>query len=171
VTLAIREATLSDLDTVTHVLAEASDWLASRGLDQWQYPPRRDRVNESIQAGECFVAEIDGKVVATITVDGHADSEFWQADDVPESALYVHRLAVRRDVAGRELGTTMLAWACDRAYQAGKAWLRLDAWRSNAGLLDYYQSRGWDYVRTIELEHRKSGALFQRPAQPLDGLG
>lgn len=166
-TLTIREATLAELDVVTEILTEASEWLASRGLDQWQFPPRRDRVESSILAGECFVAELEGQVVATITVDDHADAEFWLPEDSPETALYVHRLAIRRAAAGRELGTTMLEWACARAYQAGKAWLRLDAWRSNAGLLDYYRARGWDHVRTVELSHRKSGALFQRRARPL----
>lgn len=165
----IRRAQAQDLDDVAEVLAEAAVWLGSQGLDQWQYPVRREQVAESISRGECYIATSGqngrgSEVLATITVDDHADPEFWSPEDGPDEALYVHRLAVRRSAAGRELGAYLLDWAGGHAYAAGKKWLRLDAWRSNPGLLDYYAQRGWQHVRTVELGHRKSGALFQRRA-------
>ena len=36
--------------------------------------------------------------------------------------------------------------------------------KGNPGLQGYYRSRGFRHVRTVDLPHRASGALFQRPA-------
>jgi hypothetical protein len=58
----------------------------------------------------------------------------------------------------------LLDWASRRAASLGKRWVRLDAWRSNAELQDYYSRRGFKRVRVVELPHRQSGALFERAA-------
>ncbi|GAA2383479.1 hypothetical protein GCM10010420_01920 [Streptomyces glaucosporus] len=159
----IRPATAQELPTVEALLTEASEWLASRGIDQWQFPPHRDRIRKAIRHGECFLAvDEEGRPVGTITVDDYADPEFWTEADDPDSALYVHRMATSRAAAGKNLGATMLDWAAKRAAQQGKAWLRLDAWKTNPELHRYYESQGFTLVRMVDLEHRRSGALFQR---------
>ncbi|WP_329021055.1 GNAT family N-acetyltransferase [Streptomyces sp. NBC_01601] len=169
--LTIAPATPKDLETVTGLWEQAGQWLRERGIDQWQYEPRTDRIRENIAAGECFLVHDDGIAVATITVDTHADPDFWNAEEAAEDALYVHRMVVRRDASGEELGSALLDWASTRAEAQGKRWLRLDAWRTNQGLLDYYRARGCDLVRTVTAEGRQSGALFQRPAGRTRGVG
>jgi GNAT superfamily N-acetyltransferase len=105
----------------------------------------------------------EDRPIGTITVDDHADPEFWTEADEPDKALYVHRMATSRAAAGQDIGAVMLDWATKRAAQQGKAWLRLDAWKTNPGLHRYYERQGFTLVRLVDLEHRKSGALFQRP--------
>ncbi|MBN3930899.1 GNAT family N-acetyltransferase [Streptomyces verrucosisporus] len=162
--LRIRPASAEELPTVEELLIEASEWLASRGIDQWQFPPHRDRIQKAIRHAECFLAVDDeDRPIGTITVDDHADPEFWTEADDPGSALYVHRMATSRAAAGRDVGAVMLDWATKRAAQQGKGWLRLDAWKTNPGLHRYYERQGFTLVRLVDLEHRKSGALFQRP--------
>jgi GNAT superfamily N-acetyltransferase len=153
---------------VEGLLSGASAWLASRGIDQWQYPPHTDRIVQALGQGEVFIAFLGDGPAATLQVDPSADSEFSTAEDRPETALYVHRMAVSRAAAGRGLGGAMLDWATDRAAAAGKQWLRLDAWKDNAGLHRYYESKGFTRVRVIDLPHRRSGALFQRPTRATD---
>ncbi|GGN61935.1 hypothetical protein GCM10012285_61490 [Streptomyces kronopolitis] len=167
----IRQANEQDLPIVVELWEHAASWLRERGIDQWQYAPREDRIKANLAAGECWIVEVDRTPVATITVDGHADSDFWDRDEAAEAALYVHRMVVRRDVAGLDLGSAMLDWASKRAADQGKTWLRLDAWRSNDGLRAYYSNRGFTHVRTVEAEGRRSGALFQRPAGRVRGVG
>ncbi|MEU2595643.1 GNAT family N-acetyltransferase, partial [Streptomyces albidoflavus] len=133
--------------------------------------PRVERIEANIAAGECWIIDVDNAPVATITVDQHADPDFWTEQEAQEAALYVHRMVVRRDVAGLDLGTAMLDWASRIAADQGKQWLRLDAWRDNEGLQSYYRTRGFDHVRTVEAEGRRSGALFQRPAGQVRGRG
>lgn len=169
--LTIRPATDEELGAVTALWEQAATWLKHRGIDQWQYPPREARIAENIAAGECFLVEDEGVAVATITLDRFADSDFWTEEEAAESALYVHRMVVRRDVSGYELGSAMLDWASERAEAQGLEWLRLDAWKENGELQDYYLSRGFQHVRTVEAEGRLSGALFQRPAGEIRRLG
>ncbi|WP_410537484.1 GNAT family N-acetyltransferase [Streptomyces sp. KL2] len=161
--LIIRPGRLDELGTVESLLRGASSWLASRGIDQWQYPPHRDRIVAALEQGVCFLAFEDGEPIATIQVDDFADPEFWSPDDEPGAALYVHRMAVSREAAGTGVGGKLLEWAADRAAVQGKRWLRLDAWKDNEGLHQYYKAVGFTLVRIVDLPHRRSGALFQRP--------
>ncbi|MFB7617154.1 GNAT family N-acetyltransferase [Kitasatospora sp. NPDC056181] len=167
--LEIRPASRDQLGEVEALLTGASEWLASRGIDQWQFPPRRDRLVSAMDRGECFLACLDGVPVATFTVDDQADPEFWEASDAPEDALYVHRMAVAREVAGRGLGGNLLDWASDRAAAKGKPFLRLDAWKTNPGLQSYYLGQGFRLVRVVDLPHRPSGALFERAVAGMEG--
>lgn len=40
--------------------------------------------------------------------------------------------------------------------------LRLDCAKHNARLRTYYDAHGFTHVRTVDLAHRESGALFER---------
>lgn len=169
--LTVRPARADELNVVVDLWHEAARWLADRGLDQWQYPPRQESITRNIAAGECWLVEAAGTTIATLTVDHHADPEFWRAEDDPGSALYVHRMVVGRAAAGVDLGAALLDWASGRAAAEGKRWLRLDAWRTNEGLRRYYAGQGFALVRVVELPHRRSGALYQRPATMRIGRG
>lgn len=160
----IVSASLDDLSAILSMLRDASRWLATLGTDQWQYPPNVEKVRQSIEAENLYllVDDRDNTPVGTITVTEMADPDFWRQDDDPSSALYINRMAVRRDYAGRSLGAEMLRWAAQEAKARGKAWLRLDAWRTNEALHSYYRAQGFDLIRTEEQPHRRSGALFQR---------
>ncbi|MFD8937913.1 GNAT family N-acetyltransferase, partial [Streptomyces sp. NPDC059578] len=169
--LTIRQAVQADLQTVVDLWEHAASWLSERGIDQWQYPPREDRIKANIAAGECWIVEADEAPVATITVDEHADSDFWTPDEASHPALYVHRMVVRRDASGMDLGSAMLDWAGGEAIRQGKQLLRLDAWRTNTELQRYYSDRGFAHVRTVDDVDRSSGALFERAANYSHGTG
>nr|MDT0519886.1 GNAT family N-acetyltransferase [Streptomyces sp. DSM 41633] len=169
--LTIRPATEDELGTVTALWGQAAEWLNNRGIDQWQYAPREERIAANIAAGECYLVEDGDVAIATITLDRFADSEFWTEEEAAQPALYVHRMVVRRDVSGGELGSAMLDWASEQAKAAGLEWLRLDAWRDNNALQEYYLGRGFEHVRTVKAEGRSSGALFQRAAGQVRRIG
>ncbi|MGW2495829.1 GNAT family N-acetyltransferase [Streptomyces pseudogriseolus] len=160
--LIIRPGRPDELSVVEALLREASAWLASRNIDQWQYPPHRDRITAALEQGVCFLAFEGNEPIATIQVDDFADPEFWTLDDEPTAALYVHRMAVRRAAAGTGVGSVLLDWAAERAAAQGKRWLRLDAWKDNQGLHRFYEGAGFTLLRIVDLPHRRSGALFQR---------
>jgi GNAT superfamily N-acetyltransferase len=167
--LHIRLAAESDLEPLLALYESTRLWLVSLGSDQWSAntPDRmRDRFLTSIHDGHCYVAESDGRLVATVTVDNFADPEFWTDDDAPDDALYVHRMIVDRQTAGNDLGAALLDWAANLAAENGKRWLRLDAWRTNTKLHRYYERQGFSRTRIVSLPHRGSGALFQREAKP-----
>ncbi|MEU4533481.1 GNAT family N-acetyltransferase [Streptosporangium sp. NPDC023825] len=166
----LRRATEGDLDGVLALLAETAGWLNRRGVRQWPadgFPA--GRITPLIGEGVLYLLDRGdgpgrpGGPVATVALDGHADPEFWTRMDDPGSALYVHKLAVARDHAGTGLGEALLDWAGLRVLTLGKRWLRLDCSKDNPRLQGYYRGQRFTHLRTVDLPHRASGALFQRP--------
>jgi ribosomal protein S18 acetylase RimI-like enzyme len=173
-TLTIRRATPADIDAVLGLVTDAARWLAERGSDQWQYPTERHRlaIERATARGEVWVVYDDtGAIIATVTLNAYADPEFWTPDDDPADAFYVHRMAVARTASGQEVGSALLDWAGRQSVDAGKKWLRLDAWANNTALQDYYRQRSFQSVRLLSFGHRGSGALFQRSATTQLGTG
>lgn len=165
----IRSANPDDLDAVIGLFRDASHWLASRGIEQWQKEPRTEQVRKDIIAGTVFVGldNNTGDTVATVTVDTFADPDFWGPDDEPGSALYLHRMIVARERAGQGLGDQLTEWIIELAGALGYDFVRLDCWRSNTGLQRYYAGHGWTWLRTVDAPWRESGALFERPTSRL----
>lgn len=172
--LALRRAEPTDLPGVLSLLADTAEWLHGLGIRQW---PRGgfgpERIEPLIDERVLYVLDdelsyldpdVEPRPVASIAVDGNADPEFWTPADAPGDALYVHKLAVARPWAGQGLGDALLDWAGGMTYASGRSWLRLDCSKDNPGLQNYYRRRGFHHLRTVNLAHRASGALFQRPA-------
>ncbi|WP_449063273.1 GNAT family N-acetyltransferase [Planomonospora algeriensis] len=159
-----RRADAADLPGVLALLARTAAWLNGRGVRQWPaggFPA--ERITPLIERGDMYLLDGEDGPIATVALDGHADPEFWTAQDDPASALYVHKLAVARGCSGRGLGEALLDWAGLRAVAAGRRWLRLDCAKENRRLQDYYRRQRFTHLRTVDLPHRASGALFQRP--------
>ncbi|MFI6451032.1 GNAT family N-acetyltransferase [Streptosporangium amethystogenes] len=160
----LRRATDGDLDGVLALLAETAGWLNRRGVRQWPaagFPA--ERITPLIDEGVMYLLDGEDGPAATLALDAHADPEFWAPGDDPGSALYVHKLAVARAHAGRGLGEALLDWAGLRVLALGRRWLRLDCSKDNSRLQDYYRGQRFAHLRTVDLSHRASGALFQRP--------
>ncbi|NJP98798.1 GNAT family N-acetyltransferase [Nonomuraea sp. FMUSA5-5] len=173
--LSLRRAEPADLPGVLTLLADTAEWLHAQGVRQW---PRGgfgpERIKPLIEERVLFLLDDELRYldpdeaappVATIALDDHADPEFWTPADDPGAALYIHKLAVARPWSGSGLGDALLDWACASAYSAGLPWLRLDCAKANPRLQGYYRDRGFRHVRTVDLPHRSSGALFQRPSE------
>jgi ribosomal protein S18 acetylase RimI-like enzyme len=171
----ITPATPDQLDTLVAFRDEAAEWLASKGIDQWQQPwPTEDLMVEGIlrnvRAGETFIVWDDGTPAATITVDRWANPDLWTEQEAAEPALYAHKVTVARAYAGQGLGAELLDWAGTRAANDGATWLRIDVWTTNERLQKYYLGLGFTHVRTVDHPHNPSGALFQRPARRVPTL-
>lgn len=170
--LTLRRATPADLPGVLRLLARTAGWLNDLGVRQWPaggFPA--ERIEPLIEEGVMYLLDRGGDTgdagrapAATIAVDGHADPEFWTPADRPRDALYVHKLAVSRDYSGQGLGEALLDWAGLRAAVHGRPYLRLDCAKDNPRLQAYYSRAGFRHVRTVDLPHRSSGALFERDA-------
>ncbi|WP_350279321.1 GNAT family N-acetyltransferase [Kribbella sp. HUAS MG21] len=160
----IKQATPPDLDAFLDVLSAATARLHARGINQW--PPRFavSKVLPDIQAGRAYVVRDEqGGAVGTAILSEHGDSDFWTPDELAEPAYYVSKIATVDGYSG--LGSALLDWCGREAARRGGTLLRLDAWRTNSDLQKYYLAQGFRHVRTVELPHRNSGALFERPAR------
>jgi len=161
----ISRATIDELEDVLQVLNAAAGQLQARGIDQWPVGFSADRIRPYVAQAEMWLVRGgDGLAIATARADSDADPDFWTPAEAQELALYVSKLA-RIPTAPAGAGTLLLRWLTDHAAELGYRWVRLDAWRTNTALHRYYLDRGWTHLRTVEAPGRRSGALFQRPAE------
>ncbi|WP_214106370.1 GNAT family N-acetyltransferase [Acrocarpospora catenulata] len=163
--LTLRRATLGDLSDVLSLLARTAGWLHTLGVRQWPaagFPA--ERIAPLIDEGVLYVIDGDHAPAGVMALDDNADPEFWTPADRPESAMYVHKLAVDRAYSGQGVGEALLDWAGLRALAAGCRYLRLDCSKDNTRLQRYYLGQCFRHVRTVDLPHRASGALFERAA-------
>ncbi|MBB5912837.1 GNAT superfamily N-acetyltransferase [Nocardia transvalensis] len=170
-TLRIRQAQMDDLGTICRLRLQRTTWLAARGSDQWTPQGRglpielfARAVGRALEAGETWIAEVDGEPAGTITVNDRADEGLWSPGEIAD-AVIVHYMIVDLRFAGLRVGTTLLAHAAALARARHRTWVRLDAWTTNAALHNYYQRAGFDLVRIAGPEAQgPSGALFERRA-------
>lgn len=126
------------------VLADAAAWLRTRRVAQWPDRFATDWVMPAIEAGETWLAEVDGQIVGSLVVQWE-DPLCWAG--YPRDAGYLHRLAVRRH--GDGLGSRLLRWAEDHAAAEGKVHLRLDCVAWNESLRAYYERAGYEHVGDV----------------------
>lgn len=138
----IRLAELDDVDVVLALLSEAAAWTASIGFPNWPARFSRDLVMRGVAGHTLHVAEADGSIIATMTLQW-SDAMFW--GERPDDAGYVHRLVVRRDRAGAGLGATLIDWAAQQVRASDRARLRLDVSADNLPLCSYYESLGFEH--------------------------
>ncbi|MFJ2292325.1 GNAT family N-acetyltransferase [Streptomyces sp. NPDC087894] len=168
----ITTAVPSDLDQLLAFRVEAAAWISRLGSDQWSRPYPADRLLATIEAGTVFMLRDGDRTAGTITLTPEAEEGLWTPEELREASLFVNKLTVSRDYAGKDLGGRLIDWAADRAYRSAAKWLRLDAWTSNAALQRYYLDHGFEHVRTVRKGGainggpRVSGWLAQRPTSP-----
>lgn len=121
----IFKAEMKDAATVSSVLTEAARYLDSIGQTLWQCEDLSiDSIADDVAAGLYYVAWMDGEAVGTLRFQLE-DPTCWP--DIPlGSSTFVHRLAIRRDMAGKGISTLMLDWAKLTTKQLGRRHLRLD---------------------------------------------
>lgn len=165
----IRINRLDEVDALLELRAKSEAWTGGRGLDQYQDAAFADRARQQIadlaaRGRFCVLTDDSDEMLAVGALVG-PDMDFWTADDDLGSAWYVGRLMVARH--GQSYGSRLLDLIALSAANDGRKWLRLDCWRTNYGLQDYYRAEGFEFVRVVEHPKRFSGALFQRPVHHL----
>jgi GNAT superfamily N-acetyltransferase len=101
------------------------------------------RIVADVDAGLFFIAECDGEAAGVVKFQLE-DREFWP--DVSQSqSAFVHRLAVRRRLAGGRISSTLLSWAVERARSFHRSYLRLDCATSRPKLRAVYERFGFVY--------------------------
>lgn len=162
----IRRATGDDLPTIVELRRERAVWLADLGSDQWSAGLTeqgfQQRVQDSIRAGQTWMAVADdSRALGTIAIDQWTNPGLWSPTELAD-AVIVHRMITARFAAGQGIGDALLAHTDWIALDAGRRWVRLDAWTSNHGLHRYYEHAGFRHVRTVTDHPSRSTALFER---------
>jgi GNAT superfamily N-acetyltransferase len=161
----VRHAGPQDLEACLDLRVQAENALAAAGITQWhdREHGREIITNWTKQGAMHVVTTQAGDVVACFALAG-ADPAFWTPAEAAQPALYLYKFIVRGDRRGSGLGDVLLDWCAQRAADTGARWLRLDCWRSNTGLHNYWLARGFRQLDIRQHPVRNSGALFERDA-------
>jgi RimJ/RimL family protein N-acetyltransferase len=144
---AIDRATPQDARTVENLLDSVASWMEQEGIDQWTPGRFGKEVREVIDNGDLYVTRQDGSIIGCFMLETACPD--WMAPWLtersysPSEALYLGRLAVDRNNAGRRLGFQLLRSARQLATDGGFAFLRLNCPSENHRLRRYYLDAGF----------------------------
>jgi GNAT superfamily N-acetyltransferase len=138
----VRRTCAGEAERVSSVLEEAAEWLRLRGDPLWSLADLGPaRVRADVDAGCYVLAFLGARAVGTARLT-REDPLFWP-DAAPGEALYLHRLAVRREQAGGGVSHAILDWVADAARALGRVYLRLDCDAARPRLRRLYEERGF----------------------------
>ena len=171
--LQIARASAQHLDEVLGLIDDARSWLWTKDTDQWDKPwpdpaARNERVLAGLRNKKTWIVWDGNIAAATITITTRRNNAVWARPactaNLAERAVFVHRLITSRKYAGLGLGAELIDWAGLRGgREYGAKWIRIDVWRTNTGLHDYYTSKGFKPCGICEDPDYPSGALFEKP--------
>lgn len=152
----IRNATLTDLDAVVSIYDAIHDREeAGRSTTGWvrSIYPTRATAEEAIRAGELFVMETDGRVIAAARINQIQGAEYVAADwsqNVPECKVMVlHTLVVSPDMAGMGCGTRFVGFFEKYATHQNCPYLRMDTNERNIAARALYRKLGYQEVGIV----------------------
>ena len=145
-----RKAVLSDLDAIDAIYQEIhtgeEEGRTTIGWIRSIYPTRAT-AEASILAGDMFVLEEDGKVVAAGKINQEQVPEYancpWTVDAPPEKVMVLHTLVVSPKASGRGLGTRFVAFYEDYAREHSCPYLRMDTNERNKAARALYARLGY----------------------------
>lgn len=163
--LVLRRATLADFDQVYAILEEASKWLLSRKLPQWEWFLTEDGkafIRRRIEIYETYLTnDAAGRPAGTFTLQWE-DEYVWGERGKDGLAGYVHGLATARAAAGKGLGKALLDAAEKMIAARGRKFFRLDCIAHNQTLCDYYRAYGFKDLGVKQIQQIQfSPRLFQ----------
>lgn len=145
-----RRAGMRDLDRIAAIYdaihAEEEAGRAAIGWDRAVYPTRATAA-AAIRAGDMFVAEQDGDVIASARINREQVPEYanaaWRADAPAERVMVLHTLVVDPASAGRGVGSAFVGFyeAYARAHDC--PYLRMDTNAKNAAARALYARLGY----------------------------
>ncbi|OAB46194.1 GNAT family N-acetyltransferase [Paenibacillus glacialis] len=150
------QANLKDTEDIMRILIGNARWLQSKGSTQWSGllhgVDSHDMVG-SISRGEVFAFKENGVCVGTVILKqmvSEWDNNLWGKDEShSNTSVFVHRLAIHREYAGKGLGADILRWAESGVCFDGKDRIRLDCVGDNTTLNRFYSQNGYEYMGEV----------------------
>ena len=151
-----RKAALSDLDAVSAIYAAIHDreeaGLSTIGWVRSIYPTRAT-AEASIHAGDMFVMEEEGRIVAAAKINQKQEDSYreaaWTREAAEHEVMVLHTLVVDPAFAGRGFGTAFVAFYEDMAARQGCFSLRMDTNARNTAARALYRKLGYAEVSIV----------------------
>ena len=116
------------------------------GWDRAVYPTRTT-AEAALRAGDLYVAERDGRVVAAARINGEQVPEYanaaWAVDAPADQVLVLHTLVVDPAESGRGVGSAFVGFYENMARATGRPHLRMDTNEKNRAARALYKKLGY----------------------------
>lgn len=151
-----RKAEHRDIDAIAEIYDEIhtaeEEGNATVGWVRGIYPTRQT-AEDSVKAGDMFVAEDDGRIVAAGKINQAQCSEYAQAEwqyDVPDDQVMVfHTLVVSPSIKSKGYGTGFVNFYEKYALEHGCRYLRMDTNERNNAARALYSKLGYSEVSIV----------------------
>ncbi len=148
----VRRISPSDsVEELTSLLHRAYAGLLAQGLRYVATHQDVATTRRRIAGGECYVAELEASLVATVTfkqASVTAGCEWYDRVDVASFG----QLAVEPEYQQRGIGNALMDLVEERARVTGAAEISLDTSEQAEALIDWYVRRGYRVVQTADWE-------------------
>ena len=154
----IRKANKTDLDNIMKMYKSCVKGMLENGIDQWDDTyPNTEIINEDLNVGTYYVAEIYGTIIGGVNIDKNQDDTYLALDweDKSDSFLVVHRLGVKEEFWNKKIGKDLMLFAEKLVIEKGLNSIRLDTYSGNPKAMEFYRRPGYTEIGTINLKPDK----------------
>lgn len=144
-----------DTEDIQKLLFKTALWLKSKGSQQWSALLEGKDVHNTAQAirnNHVFVFKNNGQLAGMVILldsPSNWDKELWtdgENKDVGiDEYLYLHRLAIDRELSGGNLGLLIMNWVKEGIVFENKKGIRLDCMANVPALNEFYKNRDFQY--------------------------
>ena len=154
----IRKANKEDLENIMKMYKSCVKGMLENGIDQWDDTyPNTEIINEDLNVGTYYVAEIDGTIIGGVNIDKNQDDSYLALDweDKSDSFLVVHRLGVKEEFWNKKIGKYLMLFTENLVIEKGLKSIRLDTYSGNLKAMEFYRRIGYSELGTIDLKPDK----------------
>ena len=160
-TIEIRQATKEDVAKIESILCDVVSWMKHHNWSNlWtKESVQWERLSIEYQINDFFLAfDHDDAVACMVLTDN--DPTCWPQNE-KGTAIYLHKLAVKRAYAGRNISGQMIQFAKEYAIQKNIKKVCLDCNQSRTKLCAVYEKNGFEQVGCIQKREDYFMALYQ----------
>ena len=148
-----KEAQISDIDTILSILNNVANELKAKKVKQWTQwlspkPLDIKWINDKILTQSFFFVFIDDEMAGMFSLSD-TDEKYWGPQII--KAKYLHSLTTLPNFKGQGLAKKVIAKIKSDLVNSDFKYIRLDCISTNTHLIGYYQSQGFDYLKTTQI--------------------
>jgi ribosomal protein S18 acetylase RimI-like enzyme len=145
------------------IVQEAARWAMDRGYDVWTPAELGAQDFAAAARAQQLVMGFSGVRPAATMLIQTSDPIYWP-EAAPNSSLFLHKIAVRREFAGQQWLRRLVEFAVADARDRGIGWIRLDT-MFQSRLQGLYEMQGFTVVKEPPLlVDRRLMIRMQRPS-------
>lgn len=148
----IREARLSDIDTILKITKSCAIHMTAQNIHQWnEHYPNKQAFISDVKRNELYVLEEKNNVIGCIVMSAQMDEEYlpiqWLTPN--DGNIYIHRVAVDPEYQGQGYAQKLMTFAEQFARENKQRSVRLDTFSQNLRNQKFYEQRGYKKVGDI----------------------